>query len=140
MVTFFVELLPKLPQQAKQSPYGHTMEYSTTELQRFKASLLKLKSDLLKAAETGQEAEGVVELDQARVGRLSRMDAMQAQAMSVETGRRRRQHLMEIDAALERIETGDFGECFECGELIHSGRIEASPVATLCIGCAEALE
>ena len=116
------------------------MELSKADLQHFKSELLKLKSGLLKVGETGQQAERVVELDQARVGRLSRMDAMQAQAMSVETGRRRRQHLVEIDAALERIEAGDFGECFECGEVIIHGRLEANPAATLCIGCAEALE
>ena len=52
--------------------------------------LLGLKKSLLKAEETGEEAEQTVELDQTRVGRLSRMDAMQAQAMSKETGRRRR--------------------------------------------------
>jgi len=116
------------------------MERSETDLQHFKSTLLELQSELLKAAETGQEAEGVVELDQARVGRLSRMDAMQAQAMSVETGRRRRQYLVEIEAALGRIEAGDYGECFECGEVIRAGRLEANPAATLCIACAEALE
>ncbi len=79
------------------------MDLSQTDLQRFKALLMKQKLDLLKAGETGQQAEEIVELDQARVGRLSRMDAMQAQAMSEETGRRRRQYLVEIDAALERI-------------------------------------
>jgi DnaK suppressor protein len=116
------------------------MELTETDLQESKARLLKLKSGLLKVSETGQQAEEVVELDQARVGRLSRMDAMQAQAMSVETGRRRRQHLVEIEKALERIEAGDYGECLECGEIIHAGRLEANPVATLCIACAQALE
>jgi len=116
------------------------MNLSENDLQRFKSILLKLKTDLLKAGETGQQAEEVVELDQTRVGRLSRMDAMQAQAMSLETGRRRRQHIMEIDAALERIRAGDYGDCFECGELIHPGRLAADPAATLCISCAEALE
>ena len=116
------------------------MELSEIDLQEFKSRLLKLRSGLLKAAETGQQAEEVVELDQARVGRLSRMDAMQAQAMSVETGRRRREHLVEIEKALERIETGDYGECLECGEVIHPGRLEANPTATLCIACAQALE
>ena len=62
------------------------MSLSDTDLQHFKALLLKLKTGLLKAGETGQQAEEVVELDQTRVGRLSRMDAMQAQAMSLETG------------------------------------------------------
>ena len=82
----------------------------------------------------------MVELDQSRVGRLSRMDAMQAQAMSLETGRRRRQYLAEVDAALKRIEETEYGDCFECGDLIHPGRLEADPAVRLCISCAEALE
>ena len=116
------------------------MELSENNLQEYKSRLLKLRSGLLKAEETGEQAEEVVELDQARVGRLSRMDAMQAQAMSVETGRRRREYLVEIEKALERIEAGDYGECLECGEVIHPGRLEANPTATLCIACAQALE
>jgi DnaK suppressor protein len=116
------------------------MELSENNLQEYKSRLLKLRSGLLKAEETGEQAEEVVELDQARVGRLSRMDAMQAQAMSVETGRRRREHLVEIEKALERIEAGDYGECLECGEVILPGRLEANPTATLCIACAQALE
>ena len=116
------------------------MDLSKNDLQRFKSLLLKLKTGLLEAGETGQQAEEIVELDQTRVGRLSRMDAMQAQAMSQETGRRRRQHLVEIDAALERIEACDYGDCFECGEFINPKRLEADPRVTLCISCAEALE
>ena len=116
------------------------MALSETDLQRFNLLLLKLKTDLLKAGETGEQAEEVVELDQARVGRLSRMDAMQAQAMSKETGRRRRQQVLAIDAAIERIMSGEYGDCFECGEIINPGRLEAYPSATLCISCAEAQE
>jgi len=116
------------------------MNLSKNDLQGFKAQLLKLKAELQIAGETGQQAEEIVELDQTRVGRLSRMDAMQAQAMSMETGRRRRQLLVEIDAALERIREGDYGDCLECDEPIHRGRLEASPSATLCISCAEAQE
>ena len=116
------------------------MDLSDNDLQHFKSLLLKIKTELLKAGETGQQAEEVVALDQTRVGRLSRMDAMQAQAMSQETGRRRRQHIMAIDAALERVSAGDYGECFECGDIINPKRLEADPAASLCIRCAEALE
>jgi DnaK suppressor protein len=116
------------------------MDLSDNDLQRFKLSLLKHKTDLLEVGKTGQQAEEVVELDQARVGRLSRMDAMQAQAMSQETGRRRRQHILNIDAALERVESGEYGLCFECAEIINPKRLQADPAATLCITCAEALE
>jgi len=116
------------------------MALSESDLQRLKSLLLSLKAESLEAGETGEQAEQVVELDQTRVGRLSRMDALQAQAMSVETGRRRRQQIVGIDTALERIGTGNYGDCFECGELINPKRLEADPVATLCISCAEAQE
>ena len=116
------------------------MNLSENELQQLKSRLLKLRSELLEAVETGQQAEEVVELDQTRVGRLSRMDAMQAQAMSLETGRRRRQHMIEVEVALERIRTGDYGDCLECGEIINPKRLEADPTATLCINCAQAQE
>jgi DnaK suppressor protein len=116
------------------------MDLTENDLHRFKSLLVETRAALLEAGETGQRAEQVVELDQARVGRLSRMDAMQAQAMSLETGRRRRQQIVEIDAALERIGNGDYGECLECGEIINPKRLGANPAATLCIGCAEAQE
>ncbi len=116
------------------------MNMSDTDLKRFKSILLKLKTELIEVGKTGQQAEQVVELDQSRVGRLSRMDAMQAQAMSVETGRRRRLHILAINSALARIENGDYGDCFYCGEIINPKRLEADPAAKLCISCAEAQE
>lgn len=116
------------------------MHLTDKDLQRFKSLLLNLKAALLEAGETGQQAEEVVELDQTRVGRLSRMDAMQAQAMSLETGRRRRQQLVKIEASVELIRAGDYGDCLECGEAINPGRLEADPTATFCIQCAEAKE
>ena len=51
--------------------------------------LIKLRVELESIAATGDETSQVVELDQARVGRLSRMDALQAQAMAQASGRRR---------------------------------------------------
>jgi DnaK suppressor protein len=99
-------------------------------------NLLALREQLLKAQETGDAAEQPVELDQTRVGRLSRMDAMQAQAMSIETGRRRRQKLLQIEAALKRVEAGDFGLCMECDEAIAPARLEIDPTVQLCIDCA----
>jgi DnaK suppressor protein len=107
---------------------------------RHKEILLDMKRSLLQAQETGDQAEQTVELDQARIGRLSRMDAMQSQAMSRETGRRRRNALLQIEAALQRIEDGDYGYCQECGENIAPARLEVDPSARLCIQCASALE
>jgi DnaK suppressor protein len=106
----------------------------------FKKLLLDLRDGLREAQETGDAAEETVELDQTRVGRLSRMDAMQAQAMSIETGRRRRQQLLQIEAALRRIDEGEYGYCQDCGEDIPEPRLTIDPAALLCIECASRKE
>lgn len=105
-----------------------------------KKALIELREALLKAQETGDQAEQIIELDQTRVGRLSRMDALQAQAMSKETGRRRRQKLLQIEAALRRIEQDEYGYCQECGDEIAPARLNIDPAVLLCIRCAEAGE
>jgi RNA polymerase-binding transcription factor len=102
--------------------------------------LLALRDELQRAASAGADSADVVELDQARVGRLSRMDAMQAQAMSQASARRRDVTLNRIAAALLRLERGDYGYCLNCDDAIARKRLEFDPVATLCITCAERAE
>lgn len=48
--------------------------------------------------------------------------------------------IRQIDAALERIDAGTFGECEACGNEIGKERLKAIPTAALCIECATALE
>jgi len=81
-----------------------------------------------------------VELDQTCVGRVSRMDALQGQAMALESQRRRELELRYIAAALQRMDQGDFGCCLECGEAIRYERLEYNPAVPLCITCASAAE
>jgi DnaK suppressor protein len=104
--------------------------------QRIEARIRELESLL----EAGADDSRPVELDQSRVGRLSRMDAMQAQAMSRETERRRRIEVMRLRAALGRLDDGSYGECLECGEPIADKRLEHDPGATVCIECARSVE
>ncbi len=89
---------------------------------------------------TRQAGSEVVELDQTRTGRLSRMDALQLQAMAKAGRGRAAAELKRIDAALKRIRSGTYGDCLECGEAIGSGRLSAQPTAALCLGCARARE
>lgn len=102
--------------------------------------LLQLKAELEAVAEAGDESAAIVELDQTKVGRLSRMDAMQAQAMAKASAERREQMLRRIDAALVRVEHDEYGICQECGEPINPKRLEFDPTATLCIDCASSAE
>ena len=88
----------------------------------------------------GLDASEVVELDQARVGRLSRMDAMQAQAMTQASGRRRDLMLKKITVALARMESDGYGVLRSCEEAINPKRLEIDPTAILCVNCAERSE
>ena len=106
----------------------------------FRQQLLRLQADLSELRATGEAAAGVVELDQTSVGRPSRMDAMQGQAMSREQRRRRELELKKIAAALRRIESGNYGDCLACEEPIAIQRLTLDPAATLCISCASARE
>ena len=84
----------------------------------------------------GSDDQKTVTLDQQSVGRLSRMDAMQRQAMAQATARRRAGRRQRIIAALKRFEEGEFGFCQDCGDDIAAGRIALDPTVSLCLSCA----
>jgi DnaK suppressor protein len=104
--------------------------------EHYRTLLRQWEQELLALEQTGNAAAKTVELDQTRIGRLSRMDAMQAQAMSQAYNRRRQQTLQAIGAALQRIERGDYGECIDCGEFINPRRLEFDPTVRCCVQCA----
>ncbi|MEU6773573.1 TraR/DksA C4-type zinc finger protein [Streptomyces sp. NPDC046759] len=47
-----------------------------------------------------------------------------------------REHLNDLDRALERLERGDYGRCEQCGEPIPTERLEVRPAAKTCVRCA----
>ncbi|USG62076.1 TraR/DksA C4-type zinc finger protein [Sneathiella marina] len=98
--------------------------------------LLSRREELQSIMQASVEDSRPVELDQSRVGRLSRMDALQGQAMAQETERRRQNEISRIDAALVRVESGDYGYCTSCDEEISEKRLELDPSTPLCIDCA----
>lgn len=102
--------------------------------------LIKLRAELQSVAESGDESAAIVELDQTTVGRLSRMDAMQAQAMAQASVERRQEMLRRIETALTRIDNDEYGCCQECDEPINPKRLEFDPTTTLCIECASKAE
>lgn len=101
-----------------------------------RTQLVALRAALEQASDTAAEVRGPVTLDQQSVGRLSRMDAMQVQAMAVATEERRRQQIARIRAALKRLDDGTFGECVICGEEIAPKRLALDPAVSTCIRCA----
>ena len=109
------------------------------EIDDFERQLQKMRSELddLESTSTSKASTATVILDQTSVGRLTRMDAMQGQQMALELERRRKEQLVQIKAALNRIEKGAFGYCSECEEEIAMGRLTINPTVTRCVDCSE---
>jgi RNA polymerase-binding transcription factor len=76
-----------------------------------------------------------VTLDQQSVGRLSRMDALQQQAMANATHQRRQNERIRLQAALKRIDVDEYGYCLDCGEEINPKRLNLDLTVALCITC-----
>ena len=110
------------------------------DIELFRSVLLDKKAALMNEEEIGKEAAQIVELDQTSVGRVSRMDAMQGQAMAIAANQRRQIELQKIGAALKRIEQEDYGICVECDVEIAEPRLKLDPATPLCIDCASKKE
>jgi DnaK suppressor protein len=110
------------------------------DLKYFKKRLMKRQDDLLNAKKRGRNENEPIELDQARMGRLSRMDAMQQQAMSQAAAHLSNSELRRIKTALHLMETGDYGYCVNCEEEIAEARLKVDPSILTCINCARASE
>ncbi|WP_299353009.1 TraR/DksA C4-type zinc finger protein [uncultured Shimia sp.] len=99
-----------------------------------------LIADQLKALaeddQLGQDSQSVVTLDQQAVGRLSRMDALQSQAMAKANQARRDAKKMALQLALQRLADGEFGYCDDCGDEIAAQRLRFDPSVVRCISCA----
>ena len=84
----------------------------------------------------GADNRATVELDQQSVGRLSRMDALQGQAMAKAHHARHAAERHRLMRALARMDEGEFGYCEDCGDAIAPARLDSDPAAPLCISCA----
>lgn len=105
------------------------LEYFRQKLQQQKIDLLKESSETLS---TMQQEGGMQEPDLA-----DRATAETDLGVELRTRDRYRKLLSKIDAALRRIEEGEYGFCEETGEPIGIARLEARPVATLSIEAQE---
>lgn len=113
-----------------------TAPLTSEQTEELEELLLRALAKLEESMELTEEAARPVELDQTAVGRLSRMDSLQNQAMSSNLQDRERDRLAGIVAALKRIEDGTYGVCRECGEPIQYGRLLVVPEAATCSACA----
>jgi RNA polymerase-binding transcription factor len=103
-----------------------------TMLRRRRAALLQDKLETLPVADDVLESRESELEESAQRDRLARLKSRLDERGQIA--------LRQIDDALERIESGTFGECERCGNDIGPHRLRAIPTAALCIECATALE
>jgi DnaK suppressor protein len=106
------------------------------DLEAARRRLDEKKNDLESMSALSKEARAPVTLDQQSVGRLSRMDAMQQQAMAEAQERARKRDLVRIEMAQRRLAEGEYGWCAECGDIIPDKRLAIDPMAEKCVRCA----
>ncbi|MFN3511932.1 MAG: TraR/DksA family transcriptional regulator [Phenylobacterium sp.] len=105
------------------------------DIEAARRRLDQARAELVEQDQITETDRAPVELDQTSVGRLSRMDAIQRQAMAQAGKQRRQLERRRIDAALDRIDSGDYGYCARCGEAIAPRRLELDPAIATCVGC-----
>lgn len=69
------------------------------------------------------------------IGRLSRMEAIQAKSISESNLKNKKLRLQRLESALQRINRGTFGICTVCEEDISEKRLKIAPESTVCMDC-----
>ena len=105
------------------------------QLEYFRQKLLAWKAELLKESEFTLQDLKETNLRAADLNDRASNEA--DQSLELRTRDRMRKLIKKIDGALARIAEGTYGYCEETGEPIGLKRLEARPVATLCIEAQE---
>jgi len=106
------------------------------QLQEFRDLLQSTQVELRASLDESADSAAPVSPDSA-IGRLTRQDAMQAQQMALEIRRRNRARLQQVELAMRRLESGDYGICARCEEEIPLARLRVRPEAQVCVRCAQ---
>jgi DnaK suppressor protein len=110
-------------------------ELSKTETETLREQLIALVAEIENALRTSAASAAPVVLDQSSVGRLSRMDAMQQQAMAKATRQKAQIRLTQCKVALSAFDRDEYGLCRKCEEPIGYRRLSAKPEAPFCVQC-----
>lgn len=103
------------------------------QLKHFEVKLKAWKDELVQ--EAGRTVDGMHEEKAQFADPTDRASMETDRNFLLRIRDRERKLISKIDKALERIEDESFGLCDHCGEDIELKRLEARPVATLCIHC-----
>jgi DnaK suppressor protein len=101
--------------------------------------LLTLQHELTTLLDLSAESSKPVALDQP-IGRLTRMDAIQAQHMAQANRSSHEVRLRQVQAALDAMDDDTYGLCKSCEDPIGFPRLSVRPEAPFCLPCQEERE
>ncbi len=101
----------------------------------FRRKLLKWKEEIIR--EMRETLEHLQQDNEHQADIADRASTESDRALELRTRDRQRKLIAKIDAALARIDSGEYGYCEETGEPISLKRLEARPIATLSIEAQE---
>ena len=110
-------------------------ELSEKQAETLREQLIELIAELENTLHANADSADPVVLDQSSVGRLSRMDAMQQQAMAKAIRRKTQLRLTQCKVALSTFDRNEYGLCRKCEEPIGYRRLSAKPEAPFCVEC-----
>jgi len=126
----------KLPKGYKPTEKEEYM--SPRQLEYFRQKLLTWRDDLI---EESRETISNLREEVRDVGdEAERATRETENSLELRTRDRYRKLIKKIDQALQRVEDGSYGYCEETGEEIGIARLEARPIATLCLDAQERWE
>jgi len=114
-------------------------ELTAAQERELQKDLQTLRSELEQLLDDSQESSKAVDLDQP-IGRLSRMDALQQQAMAKANRAGTQRRLKLIESALLANKQERYGECRRCEEPIGFPRLKARPESPFCLDCQGQIE
>ena len=108
---------------------------SEDQIEQLLDHLTDLRSELYEEVTSLKHSSKPVELDQQAVGRVSRGDALQQQNMAQANLGHCQERIRQVEEALNKIDSEEYGYCEECGEPIAPERLSASPETPYCVKC-----
>ncbi|NJB67464.1 DnaK suppressor protein [Desulfobaculum xiamenense] len=103
------------------------------DIEMFRTRLNQMLDDILRKGE--ETIEDMTDSPESYADPADRATAESDRSFTLRLRDRERKLIKKIQAALQRIDNGTFGECESCGEEIGVARLKARPVTTLCIHC-----
>ncbi len=106
---------------------------------KYKNDLIQLREEIISEIEKNRKmhaSDTITDL----VDDIDLASEYQTRQFDLLLNERDRQKLDQIQIALDKIDSGDYGLCEECGDEISEQRLNALPFSTLCIECKRKLE